>query len=122
MKIAYTATGTAYTRPQMGTAEPRYMANVTLTSATSIASQNAQANVLSLSGGNANGTAFLPDENVVELRWDSKDANAWEATLVLLPAALVYSTGSNPALQVNIFNTSTASVTPADHQFVLAIW
>lgn len=117
----FTATSTAYTRPQIGTAEPRFLGNVTVTGWSSITNQQTGTADINLTGGYANGTPFLKDYNVVELRWDPQDANAWEAGLVLLPAMLVLS-GGNPRLRVSILNASGGNVTPADHQFVLAIW
>lgn len=125
MPVTIAATGVSTSKtypPQMGTAEPRYMENVTVSGWSAIAAQNAATATVTIAGGRANGTPFLKDMNVVELRWDPNDANAWESTLVLLPGAIVLGSTSNPALQVSIFNTSTASVTPANHQFILAIW
>lgn len=108
--------------PQMGTAQPRYFANLTVAGWSAITSQQTATATVELTGGYANGTPFESDMNVVELRWDPRDANAWETYLVLLPGALVLNTNSHPALQVSILNTSGSSCTPATHQFVAAIW
>lgn len=119
---SFTPASTAFTRPQMGTAEPRLLTNVTITGWSAITSQQGASASVTLAGGFANSSVFQSDFNVVELRWDmGKDANAWESGLVLLPAALT-GTPSSPTLQVNLFNASGGSITPASHQFVLAIW